>query len=393
MRKFVSFFLILCLLLLSPCAFAAEEAGDAPANSNAGLDMKTKACILLEGTTGTVLYEENADTKLYPASVTKIMTLVLALEAVEKGTVSLDDTVTTSEYAASMGGSQVFLYPGETRTLHEMLIAIAVGSGNDASVAVAEYIGGSVDNFVAMMNQRAKELGMNNTHFANPHGLHDENHYTTARDLSLLARHALTVPKLLDYTSIYEYDFRPEPNPLKLWSTNRLLKWYDGVDGMKTGYTPEAGRNLVATAQRDDLRLIAIVLGVKEAQGHFTEAMKLLNYGFNQFAFTPIIEKGAVVGECSVLKGVADKVNLVAGEKLGSVHKKTDKGEITTEMQAEKELVAPLKAGDKAGIAIIYQNGQEVGRIDLLVAEDVAKGSWLREWKTMLCYTLFHYTA
>lgn len=379
MKKLVMVCVMIGSFLFSSCAFASDT-----------LDMKTKACILLDGVTGTVLYEENAGEKLYPASVTKIMTLVLALEAVENGTVSLDDTVTTSEYAASMGGSQVFLYPGETRTLHEMLIAIAVGSGNDASVAVAEFLGGSVDNFVAMMNQRAKELGMNNTHFANPHGLHDENHYTTAKDLSLLARHALTVPKLLEYTSIYEYDFRPEPNPLKLWSTNRLLKWYDGVDGMKTGYTPEAGRNLVATAQRDDLRLIAIVLGVKEPQGHFTEAMKLLNYGFNQFAFTPIVEKGAVVGQCKVLKGLQENVNLVAAERLGSVHKKTDKSEITTEMQAEKELIAPLKAGEKAGVAVIYQNGQEVGRVDLLIEQDVAKGSWFREWKTMLTYTLFH---
>lgn len=378
MKKLISVCIVICSLFLSPCAFANT------------LDMKTKACILLDGVTGTVLYEENAEEKLYPASVTKLMTLVLALEAVENGTVSLEDTVTTSEYAASMGGSQVFLYPGETRTLHEMLIAIAVGSGNDASVAVAEFLGGSVENFVAMMNKRAQELGMKNTNYVNPHGLHDENHYTTAKDLSLLARHALTVPKLLEYTSIYEYDFRPEPNPLKLWSTNRLLKWYDGVDGMKTGYTPEAGRNLVATAERDNLRLIAIVLGVKEAQGHFTEAMKLLNYGYNQFAFTTLIEKGAVVGECKVLKGQQEKVNLIAAEKLGNVHKKTDKGEITTEMQAEKELIAPLKAGDKAGVAIIYQNGQEVGRVDLLVEQDVLKGSWMMEWKTMLTYTLFH---
>ncbi len=250
------------------------------------LNIEGEACILVDGNSGQVLYHHNADKKWFPASITKIMTMVLALEAVEEGRAALEDPVSTSEYASSMGGSQVYLYPGETRTLHEMLIAIAVGSGNDASVAVAEYLGGSNEGFIKMMNEKAQELGMKNTNFVNSHGLHDDNHYTTAEDMAKLSVYALKDPKMLEYTSIYEYDFRPEPKLLKLWNTNRLLKWYEGCDGLKTGSTEMAKRNLVSTAERNNLRLVGVVLGVGKKNGHFTESMKLLNYGFNQFEFS-----------------------------------------------------------------------------------------------------------
>ena len=255
-KKMIIILLLVLIIIIIPQTAWAEE-----------LSIKGSSCILMDGGSGEILYEQNPDVKCYPASLTKIMTLVLTLEALDEGKISLDDDVITSGEAASMGGSQVYLYEGEVRTVEEMLIAVAVGSGNDASVALAEFVAGSLPAFIDMMNEKAKEIGMTNTNFANPHGLHDENHYTTASDMAKLAYYAIKVPKLLEFTSIYEYDFRPEPKPLKLWNTNRLLKWYDGCDGLKTGYTPEANRNLVATAVRDDLRLITVVMGVRKQRG------------------------------------------------------------------------------------------------------------------------------
>jgi D-alanyl-D-alanine carboxypeptidase (penicillin-binding protein 5/6) len=306
LKRIILSAITICIILLvfAPDSYGAGE-----------LNIKGEACILVDGVSGETIYAQNPDKKWFPASITKIMTMVLALEAIEQGKADLEDQVSTSEYAASMGGSQVYLYPGETRSLHEMLIAISVGSGNDASVAVAEFLAGSHEAFVDTMNTKAKELGMKGTNFTNSHGLHDDNHYTTAEDMAKLAVYALNVPKFLEYTSIYEYDFRPEPKPLKLWNTNRLLKWYDGCDGMKTGSTSIAKRNLVSTAERNGLRLVAVVLGVGVTNGHFTESMKLLNFGFNQFEFAQIYQKGDKVTSINVSKGAVDEIDLVAAKK------------------------------------------------------------------------------
>jgi len=355
-----------------------------PVAQASGLELKGKSCVLLDAQSGDVLYQQNGDVKCYPASVTKIMTLVLILEALDNEQIALDDIVITSPEAASMGGSQVYLYEGEKRTVEEMIIAIAVGSGNDASVAMAEFVAGSESAFVDLMNKRAKELGMTDTHFANPHGLHDANHYTTAIDMAKLAYHALSLPNFLKYTSIYEYDFRPEPKPLKLWNTNRLLKWYDGCDGLKTGYTPEAGRNLVATAKRNGLRLISVVMGVSEAKGHFTESMKLLNYGFNNYTFDILFPAGQIMAETRVSKGARDKVTLMPQEDVGELMKKGDKSEITSRVECEPYLNAPLHKGDQAGEIILLKDDTEIGRFNLVVAEDVAKSSFGRMFAKLL---------
>lgn len=340
--------------------------------------IKGESAILLDGSSGAILFEQNADQKWYPASITKIMTLVLVLEALESGKIKLDDVVTTSAEAAGMGGSQVYLYEGETRTVDEMLVAVAVGSGNDASFALAEYVGGSLAGFVEMMNAKAKELGMTGSHFVNPHGLHDPDHYVTARDMAVLARYATTVPRLLDYTSIYEYDFRPEPKPLKLWNTNRLLRWFDNCDGLKTGYTPEAKRNLVATAKREGMRLISVVLGVEEAKGHFTESMRLLNYGFNKYTFQLVYEKGQDLGQVKVSKGMVDAIPLILTEDVGMVVEKGSGGDIQTRVDAPAILKAPLKKGDVAGTLIVLREGIEMQRVDILVQEDVPKSGFWR---------------
>lgn len=353
------------------------------------LNIKGESCILVDGVSGQVLYEETPDKKWFPASTTKIMTMVLALEAVAEGKISLEDQVNTSEYAAGMGGSQVYLYPGETRTLHEMLIAVAVGSGNDASVAIAEYVAGSNEAFVEMMNNKAREIGMKNTKFTNAHGLHDNNHYTTAEDLAKLAVYALRVPKMLEYTSIYEYDFRPEPKPLKLWNTNRLLKWYQGTDGLKTGTTSEAKRNLVCTAERNGLRLVSVVMGVDAAKGHFTETMKLMNYGFNQYEFSSLYSSREKITSVRVGKGAVDTVDAVTGDKVGMTQKKGEKLKLETRINVSKYVDAPVKKGVKLGEVIVLKDGQEIDRVDLLAGQEVTRGGWIRQFSKMLKETLF----
>lgn len=351
----------------------------------ADLQLAAKGAVLLDGVSGQTLYEQNADERCYPASVTKLMTLTLILEAAESGKISMNDMVTTSEAAAEMGGSQVYLYAGETRTVDEMLIAIAVGSGNDAAYAMAEFVGGSMENFVEMMNARAGELGLTGTHFVNPHGLHDDEHYTTAADMARLAYHAIQVPHLLEYTSIYEYQFRPEPKPLVLWNTNRLLKWYDDVDGLKTGYTEEGGRSIVATASREGMRLIAVVLGSAERKGHFTEAMKLLNYGFNNFEYFPLYSEGQVVEQIAVSKGQTDTVDVVVDRAIGYMGQRGEQAEISTSIELNGQVTAPVEAGQAVGTITVIKNSQPLAEAKLLTAGTVEKGGLTRIWHKLLC--------
>ncbi|MBQ2887987.1 MAG: D-alanyl-D-alanine carboxypeptidase [Firmicutes bacterium] len=374
MIKLRNIIIFLLLLNLWP---QAVWAADVPA-------LDAEAYVLMAADSGEILAASNADAKRYPASTTKIMTMVLALEAVARGEAQLDDIVTTSEYAASMGGSQVYLYPGETRTLEEMLIAVAVGSGNDASVAVAEHIGGTMGSFVEMMNKRAAELGMTGTHYANPHGLHDAEHYTTAADMAKLAHHAISVPGLLDYTGIYEYQFRGEPKPLVLWNTNRLLKWYDGTDGLKTGYTSEAGRNLVATAKRGDMRLISVVMGVVPVHGHFTESMELLNYGFNNYAYQLLYPAGQAICAVPVAKGAADTVDAVLQNPAGVLSKLGEGGEFTTEIKVTELPTAPITAGQQLGELQILKDGQIINTLPLLAESAVEKMSLLQGWRQII---------
>ncbi len=343
MRRIVLPGFILILLALTWITPAAR------ADETPELALACRSAELLDGRSGAVLYAQNAAEICYPASVTKLMTLVLTLEAVNDGRIAPDDVVTVSDAAAAMGGSQVYLYAGEQRTVDEMLIAIAVGSGNDAAYAMAEYVGGTYDNFIRMMNEKAQALGMQNTHFVNPHGLHDAEHYTTADDLGKLAVYACSLPLLTDYTSIYEYEFRPEPKPLVLWNTNRLLKWYDGTIGLKTGYTSEAGRNLVAAAERDGLLLISVVMGCEERYGHFETSMELLNYGFNNFFYHELYPAGSALGTLNVSKGCSDRVDAVVAEAVGYTAPKTAPGEITTQVELADGVAAPVRAGEPCG--------------------------------------------
>lgn len=341
----------------------------------AELELKAKGAILMDAATGQVLWEQNPDVRWYPASMTKVMTMMLVLEAVEQGKLHLQDQVVASEHAASFGGTQVWLEPGETFTVEEMLKAVAVGSANDCSVALAEHLAGSEEAFVEMMNAKAAALGATNTHFTNSHGLPDPNHYTTPRDMAIMARYALRFPDMLRLTSIKEYTFREEPKLLILYNTNKLLWWYPGSDGLKTGTTSEAGRNLCATASREGLRLIAVVMGVDEPRGHFSEAIKLLNYGFAQYTFKEFYPAGAAVSELAVDKGAADRVLLVASERVGAAVPKGEAANLQIDIRLPDSIPAPVAKGQPLGQAVIKAGGDEIHRVNLVAAADVPAAS------------------
>ncbi len=344
----------------------------------AGPNLTARGAILVDVDSGDTLFEQNADVRCYPASVTKIMTLLLAMEAVEQGRASLTDKVRTSEYAASFGGSQVWLEPNEEFSLEEMLIAIAVGSANDASVAVAEHLSGTHEAFVSKMNKRARELGAKNTNFINAHGLHDDNHYTTPRDVALMAREAARYPKILELTSIKEYTFREVPK-LVLYNTNKLLWWYPGTLGLKTGTTSQAGRSLASVVERDGLRLLGVVMGVDRAKGHFAESMSLYNYGFAQYAYKQFFGPGERVAEIKVGKGSQETIGVVPLQKVGTSYLKGKSETLKTQLILPQEVTAPIAQGQVLGQVVVFKDTREVARINLVAEAPVSRGTLARQ--------------
>ncbi len=336
-------------------------------------DLQANAIMLVEPVTGDIIYEKNADAKVYPASTTKVMTLILALEAINDGKFSMEDEVTASAYAASIEGSSALLAEGEVHTLHDLLAAMAVGSANDAAMAVAEYLGGSEEGFVKMMNDKAAALGMTGTHYMNPHGLHDDNHYTTARDMMTLSLYAIEVPQLLDFTSMKEFEFRPDPHKMLLYNTNKLLFWYEGTQGLKTGTTSPAGRCLLSTVVRDDLRLVGVVMGGTVKNSHYSESMKLMNYGFSQYTMAEIIAPNQSLTAVGIAKGKDETVNLMITEAVRLPSSKTAAPNYTVEYEVNSDLVAPLEQGSKAGEVIVSLNGKELARADLVTVDAVEK--------------------
>lgn len=360
-KKVMGLFVVLCLCLVIPARLARAD-----------FQLDVSGAVLIDANTGQVLFDQNAGQKWFPASVTKVMTLIIALEMVAQGQANLDDPVITSEYAAGMGGSQVWLESGETFSLEKMLIAIAVGSANDASVAVAEHLAGSEEAFVGLMNAKAKELGAKNTHFVNCHGLHDPEHYTCPYDTALFARYALHFPKMLELTSIKEYTFREKPK-LVLWNTNKLLWWYPGTDGFKTGSTELAKYNLCSTVERNGLRLIAVVLGVEQPRGHFSESIKLYNYGFAQYVFKQFYAVGEKVCSIPVDKGMVERVEAVSPQKIGLAVRKGQEGTLATRVELHPSITAPLAKDEKIGEVVILQEGRELTRVPLVAAVAVPK--------------------
>lgn len=277
---------ILIIILSFSCFIPIVKAEDS-------LNLSSESAILMDAESGKILYEKNIEEKLPMASMTKIMSMLLIMENIENGSLKYEDKVIISENASGMGGSQVFLQKGEEYTVNDLLKCIAVSSANDAVVAMAEKISGSVDEFVTLMNEKAKNLGLKNTNFANPHGLDNENHYSTAYDMAIIAKELLKHEDILKYTSIYE-DYLTKPDGSQVWlvNTNRLVRFYDGVDGLKTGYTTEAGYCLTATAKKNDLRLISVVMKSPSAEERSSDTSTLLTYGFNSFKSNVIYSKG-----------------------------------------------------------------------------------------------------
>lgn len=340
--------------------------------SAAELDLTAKAALLMDADSGQIFYELNIDEPLPVASISKLMTLVLVLEALNDGKVALADLVTTSEYAASMGGSQVWLEPGEQLTLEEMLYAIAVGSANDAAVAAAEYLAGSESAFASLMNQRARELGLIHSEYSNASGLPPTllglggRQVMSARDVAELARHALTVPRLLEFVSTYGYTMRSNSTKKPvLWNNNKLLRRYQGVDGLKTGFTTEAGYCIAATAKRDELRLIAVVLGSSSEASRESDITKLLDYGFREYTTHLVIPKQTAVGEIMIPKGIPEKVNVVVSRDFYVTVKRGEQAQITTEVSIDDSLPVPLTTDISVGKITAYLKDQPVAEMEL----------------------------
>lgn len=354
--------------LASP-AFAAAAAPD--------LAPQAVSAILMEASTGTVLYEKNAHEKLPPASVTKIMTMLLIMEALQEGRISLDDMVQVSEYAASMGGSQIFLEPGEQMSVRDLLKGIAVASGNDASVAMAEHVAGTEEAFVEMMNRKAEELGMKNTRFTNASGLPEDGHYTTAYDIAIMSRELLKHEIITQFTSIYQdYLRKDSKNPFWLVNTNKLVRFYEGVDGLKTGYTSEAGFCLSATAKRNNMRVIAVVMGEPDTKTRNREVSRMLDYAFANYTVHPLYETGDFITHVRINKGEQRQLPLHASQPISILMKKGEKPQdYDTQIVLNEPLQAPLARGETIGYVRIMKDGQTVFTYPLNMPHDVKKAN------------------
>lgn len=342
-----------------------------------------KSAILIERDTGTILFEKNIHEALPPASMTKVMTMLLIMEALDSGSLKLDEKIRTSEYAASMGGSQIFLEEGEEMTVEEMLRGIAVASANDASVAIAEKIAGSEKAFVQMMNQKAQQLGLKNTKFQNTTGLPAKDHYSSAYDMAMLARELLKHEEITNYTGLYESYLR-EDSDKKFWlvNTNKLVRFYQGADGLKTGFTREAGYCLTATAKKDDMRVIAVLFGAPTTKERNKQITNLFDFAFSQYGTVPYYKKGESVAEIKVPKGEKPLVSAKTEESISVLLKKGEKADsITKEIIFEKNISAPLKAGDPVGKVTLYRDGKVLSENILVASEDVAKASWWTSFK------------
>ena len=343
------------------------------------LNLDSESAILIDEVSGKVLYEKNPDAKLPMASMTKIMSMLLIMEKIESGALKYDDKVIISKNASGMGGSQVFLQEGEEYKVEALLKCIAVSSANDAVVAMAEKISGSVESFVNLMNEKAKELGLANTKFANPHGLDAENHYSSARDMSKLARELLKHKDILKFTSIYE-DYLTKPDGSQVWlvNTNRLVRFYDGVDGLKTGYTTEAGYCLTATVKKNDLRLISVVMKSSSGDARSKDTATLLTYGFNSYKNHVIYESNKELGEVNIEGGKKDKVKVYLKDNASVLLGVTENPKEYSFNIKVDTIKAPIKKDTIVGTAEIIDNeGNISAEEDLIIKEDIKKAGFL----------------
>ena len=340
----------------------------ASAEIGENLQINAKSAILMEYNTGKVLYESNAEVRLAPASITKIMTLVLVMEAIESGRLSLDDKITASDHAASMGGSQIWLEPGEVMTVNDLLKATVIASANDATVALAEAVSGSEEVFVKLMNEKADALGMESTHFVNSYGLDAEEHLTTAYDVALMSKELLKHDLIREYSTIRIDSLRNGES--ELTNTNKLIRYYEGCFGLKTGTTSKAGSCLAAAAERQGLTLIAVVLGSPTSKDRFSGCQKLLDFGFANYSYINIEPETKGLHTLPVKKGTVTEIIPEITEEFSVLLKKGEEKKISSTLSLSEELTAPVKKGDTVGRVNFYLNGQEIGSLKVTAKND-----------------------
>ncbi|MBQ7874327.1 MAG: D-alanyl-D-alanine carboxypeptidase [Oscillospiraceae bacterium] len=372
MKKLIS--IMLALLLAFSAGTAAFAAGS-------GITISAKSAILIERSTGRVLFEYEADTPMPPASITKIMTLLLVMEAIESGKLTMETEVTASEHACSMGGSQIWLEPGEVFTVHELLKAAAIASANDACAALAEAVSGTEEAFVELMNQRAAELGMKNTVFKNCTGLDAEGHVSTARDIAIMSAELLSHEKIKEYSTVWMDSLRN--GETELTNTNRLVRFYKGCTGLKTGSTDEAGCCLAASAERDGMELISVTLGSPNTDERFAAGRKLLDYGFANFAVVKPEPPAEQISGIPVTHGTADSVMPVFDTPKTFLLPKGQEGQIEQKVTLPESLEAPVEKGQIIGKVTVSLNGGEIGEYNILAGEGAEKMSFFAALKIL----------
>lgn len=353
-----------------------------PSEKETGMKVKAKAAVLMDAVSGEVLFAQNAHKKLPPASVTKVMTMLLILEGCDSGKIRLSDTVTISERAASMGGSQMYMEPGEQHTVEELLKGVAMVSANDGCVALAEHLAGSVEMFVEQMNKRAAELGMKDSHFVNTNGLPVANHYTSAYDIAVMSRALIAFPETAQWFTKWQDTIKVglpgKEKEFGLTNTNKLIKQYPGAIGIKTGFTQDAGYCLSGAAERDGTRLIGVILGCTTSNIRFAEIKRLLDYGFSNYESVKIAEKGQVQKALKIEKGTPSKVDVIMEDDAAILVKKGNKNRIKTKIEMDGYIKLPLKRGQKLGELVVLQDGKEKERFPI-VARDSAKKASIKE--------------
>lgn len=360
----------------------SSEVNTSPTNSNT-LSLESGSAILIEQNSGTVLYDHNMHEQLRPASVTKIMTILLIMEALDSGTLNLTDKIPCSETAASMGGSQIWLDVKEQLSVDEMLKAICVVSANDCTVAMAEYLAGSQEAFVTLMNQKAKELGMNDTTFKNCHGIDEDGHVTSAYDIALMSRELLTKhPQITNYTTIYMDSLRDGKSSLV--NTNKLIRNYKGATGLKTGSTSLALYNLSASATRDNLSLIGVIMKAPTTKIRFSEAQKLLDYGFSHYTYKEFGKKDDVVKSIPVTKGVQSTVDAILEETSGTLIQKGKEQDVVQNVNLPDSISSPIYKGQVLGNITYTIDDKEVGKTNIIAKEDVSKNNLISMTKFVL---------
>jgi len=352
---------------------------------------ESTSSILMEYSTGEILMDENSLEKRPPASMTKIMTLLIIMERIDSGKIKLTDEVIISDNAASMGGSQVFLQPNEVMTVDDLIKSICIASANDSAVAMAEFVAGSEEKFVNLMNEKAKELGLKNTNFENVHGLDSENHFSCSYDMAIMAKELIKHEKILNYSSIYE-EYLKKNDGSSIWmvNTNKLIRYYNGLDGLKTGFTSTAGYCLTATAKRNNMRLISVVMGYDTSENRSKKTIELLNYGFNNYKLNTIFKKDIELGKIKVENGKKDYVNLKLLSDVVDLNTIDNESKYDYKINV-KVINAPVKIGDIVGNLDLFKDGKKINSFDITVKENIDKANIWDYYKKNFKYIVTGY--